>query len=77
MADTHHKPRPAISKTQRNPTVGYISTRYENRATNEATYYSRSPTPHLKGHRLGEVGFQACSSVRVTIEPGRIVIYPR
>lgn len=74
MADTHHKPRPAISKTQRNLTVGYTSTRHENRTTGMTTYYSRSPSLHLKGHWLGEAGFETGCSVKVHIEPGRIMI---
>ncbi|NUU65168.1 type I toxin-antitoxin system SymE family toxin [Enterobacteriaceae bacterium BIT-l23] len=76
MADTHHKPRPAISKTQRNLTVGYISTRHENRATGMTTYYSRHPSLHLKGNWLGEAGFETGSPVKVTIESGRIIICP-
>ncbi|NUU67514.1 type I addiction module toxin, SymE family [Enterobacteriaceae bacterium BIT-l23] len=76
MADAHHKPRPAISKTQRNLTVGYISTRHENRATGMTTYYSRSPSLHLKGHWLVEAGFQTGRSVKVIVKPDIIIIYP-
>ncbi|NUU65396.1 type I toxin-antitoxin system SymE family toxin [Enterobacteriaceae bacterium BIT-l23] len=76
MADTHHKPRPAISKTQRNLTVGYISPRHENSLTCKTTYYDRRPSLHLKGCRLGEAGFEIGCPVKVTIEAGRIIICP-
>ncbi|QCT20981.1 type I toxin-antitoxin system SymE family toxin [Jejubacter calystegiae] len=76
MADTHHNPHPAISKTQRNLTVGYIIPRHENSLTCKTTYYDRSPSLHLKGHWLGEAGFETGGLVKVHIEPGRIMICP-
>ncbi len=76
MAAIHHKPRPTISKTQRNLTVGYISPRHENSVTCKTTYYERRPSLHLKGQWLGEAGFNIGNSVKVTIEPGRIMICP-
>ncbi|NUU65454.1 type I toxin-antitoxin system SymE family toxin [Enterobacteriaceae bacterium BIT-l23] len=39
-------------------------------------YYSRSPSLHLKGHWLGEAGFETGCLVKVHIEPGRIMICP-
>ena len=40
------------------------------------TYYSRHPSLHLKGHWLGEAGFQTDRSVKVIVKPDRIIIYP-
>ncbi len=76
MADTHHKPRPAISKTQRNLTVGYISPRHESSLTCKTTYYARRPSLHLKGRWLGEARFETGYPAKVTIESGRIIICP-
>lgn len=49
MADTHSTPAGRISKTQRRYQVGYVSIRHDSRKDITATYYSRSPSLHLKG----------------------------
>lgn len=74
MADAHHKPQAVISKTQRNLKVGYTSIRHENSTTGITTRYSRSPSLHLKGNWLGEVGFETGTPVNVKVLPGCLII---
>ncbi len=74
MAKRDCKSEAGISKAQRRLKVGYISVRHETRATRMTTYYSRSPSLHLKGLWLMEAGFSTDQAVRVMVEPGRLVI---
>jgi toxic protein SymE len=74
MADAHHKPQAVISKTQRNLKVGYTSIRHENSTTGITTRYSRSPSLHLKGNWLGELGFETGTPVNVKVLPGCLII---
>ncbi|WP_213994192.1 SymE family type I addiction module toxin [Sodalis sp. dw_96] len=74
MATNDCKSESVISKAQRRLKVGYISVRHETRATRMTTYYSRSPSLHLKGKWLDEAGFPTDQAVRVMVEPGRLVI---
>ncbi|QCT22178.1 type I addiction module toxin, SymE family [Jejubacter calystegiae] len=38
--------------------------------------YSHRPSLYLKGRWLGEAGFQTGRSVKVTVKPDIIIIYP-
>ncbi|NUU64733.1 type I addiction module toxin, SymE family [Enterobacteriaceae bacterium BIT-l23] len=74
MADAYHKPQAVISKTQRNLKVGYTSMRHENSTTGITTRYSRSPSLHLKGNWLSEVGFETGTQVEVKVLPGCLIV---
>ncbi len=63
-----------ISKAQRRYKVGYVSIQHIKRATGMTTYYSRTPSLHLKGDWLAEAGFGTDTPVTVAIERGRLVI---
>lgn len=52
MAKQHHKSEPATPQVLRHLKVGYVSRRHENRTTYMTTYYSRTPSLHLKGDWL-------------------------
>lgn len=65
-----------ISKAQRRLKVGYTSVRHEQRATKMTTYYSRTPSLHLKGDWLEEAGFGTDTPVTVVVERGQLVIRP-
>lgn len=56
MAEKHSKAGPAISNAQHRYKIGYVSARHENSKTHMTTYYSRSPSLHLKGNWLKEAG---------------------
>ncbi|HBQ5898470.1 TPA: type I toxin-antitoxin system SymE family toxin [Klebsiella variicola subsp. variicola] len=51
-----------------------VSRRHEERATGRTTYYSRSPSLHLKGDWLEALGFNTGQPVTVTAEHCRLVI---
>ncbi|MFY9996025.1 MAG: SymE family type I addiction module toxin [Leclercia sp.] len=40
------------------------------------TYYSRSPSLHLKGNWLAEAGFSTDTPAAVSVEQGRLMIEP-
>lgn len=63
-----------ISKAQRRLKVGYTSIRHEQRATKMPTYYSRTPSLHMKGDWLKEAGFSTDTPVTVAAERGQLVI---
>lgn len=63
-----------ISKAQRRYKVGYTSIRHEHRATKMLTYYSRTPSLHLKGDWLAEAGFATDTPVTIAVERGQLVI---
>ena len=63
-----------ISKAQRRLKVGYTSVRHEQRATKMTTYYSRTPSLHLKGNWLEEAGFGTDTPVTIGVEHGQLVI---
>lgn len=65
-----------ISKAQRRYKVGYTSIRHEQRATKMTTYYSRTPSLHLKGDWLEEAGFGMDTPVTIAVERGQLVIRP-
>jgi toxic protein SymE len=75
MATHESTTETGISKAQRRLKVGYISVRHETRATKMLTYYSRSPSLHLKGRWLEEAGFPMDQPVQVTVEPGVLIIH--
>ncbi len=50
--------------------MGYVSTRHQNSKIGMTTYYSRSPSLHLKGDWLAEAGFDTGTSVTVKISEG-------
>lgn len=74
MAEHDCKSGNVISKAQRRYKVGYVSIRHIKRATGMTTYYSRSPSLHLKGDWLEEAGFETDTPVIVTVEHGQLVI---
>lgn len=76
MAEHDTKPGVSISKALRQLKVGYTSIRHENRRTGMTTYYSRSPSLHLKGNWLEEAGFGTDTPVTVAVERGQLVIRP-
>ncbi|WP_064556607.1 SymE family type I addiction module toxin [Buttiauxella brennerae] len=51
-----------------------MSARHENSKTHITTYYSRSPSLHLKGDWLVEAGFTTGAGVTVKITEGCIVL---
>ncbi|EPH0094600.1 SymE family type I addiction module toxin [Pluralibacter gergoviae] len=53
---------------------GYVSIRHESRRDVTATYYSRSPSLHLKGNWLREAGFDTGKPVTVRVEEGRLIL---
>ena len=63
-----------ISKAQRRLKVGYTSVRHEQRATKMTTYYSRTPSLHLKGDWLEEAGFGTDTPVTIAVKRGQLVI---
>ena len=65
-----------ISKAQRRLKAGYTSVRHEQRATKMTTYYSRTPSLHLKGDWLEEAGFGTDTPVTIAVERGQLVIRP-
>lgn len=73
MAEHDTKPEVSISKALRKLKVGYVSIRHENRR-GMTTYYSRTPSLHLKGDWLAEAGFGTDTPVVVTVEHGQLVI---
>jgi len=56
-----------ISKAQRRYTVGYVSSRHEDRKTGMARYYSQHPALQLKGNWLAEAGFNTGAGVSVRV----------
>lgn len=74
MAEKHSKSKTGISKAQRRYQVGYISIRHENSKTGIMTYYSRSPSLHLKGDWLKEAGFETGTGVCVRISEGCLIL---
>ncbi|MBK4717096.1 MULTISPECIES: SymE family type I addiction module toxin [Tenebrionibacter/Tenebrionicola group] len=76
MAEHDTKPEVRISKAQRRYKVGYVSIQHIKRATGMTTYYSRSPSLHLKGDWLEEAGFTTDTPVTVAVERGLLVIRP-
>ncbi|MCT4715607.1 type I toxin-antitoxin system SymE family toxin [Enterobacteriaceae bacterium H18W14] len=65
-----------ISKAQRRYKIGYTSIRHSVRATKMTTYYSRTPSLHLKGDWLEEAGFTTDTPVTVAVERGQLMIRP-
>ncbi|MEI2264964.1 SymE family type I addiction module toxin [Erwinia sp. CGal63] len=63
MAEPHHKPEIATSTT-RSYTVGYVSD----------AKYQPLPSIHLKGHWLGEVGFETGTPINVRVMPDCLII---
>lgn len=76
MAEHDSKSEVTISKVQRRYKVGYTSIRHVTRATKMTTYYSRTPSLHLKGDWLQEAGFGTDTPVTVAVEHGQLVIRP-
>ncbi|MCT4700284.1 type I toxin-antitoxin system SymE family toxin [Enterobacteriaceae bacterium H20N1] len=76
MAEHDSKSGMKISKAQRRYKVGYLSVQHVKRATKMTTYYSRTPSLHLKGDWLTEAGFGTDTPVTVTVEQGQLVIRP-
>ena len=74
MAEHDITPEVTLSKAQCRYQVSYVSTRNENSKTHMTTYYSRSPSLHLKGDWLKEAGFDTGTSVTVKISEGCIVL---
>lgn len=74
MAEHDITPEVTISKTQRHYQVGYVSVRHENSKTGMTTYYSRSPSLHLKGDWLKEAGFDTGTSVTVKVSEGCLTL---
>lgn len=74
MAKQHHKSEPATPQALRHLKVGYVSRRHETRPTRMTTYYSRTPSLHLKGDWLEAAGFGTNTLVRVAVEPGQLII---
>ncbi len=54
--------------------MGYVSTRHQNSKIGMTTYYSRSPSLHLKGDWLAEAGFDTGTSVTVKISEGCLIL---
>ncbi len=73
MAEQDIKPEGCISKALRLLKVGYTSIRHADR-NDMTSYYSRCPCISLKGNWLAEAGFTTGQQVKVTVEPGRLVI---
>ncbi|AHK21641.1 hypothetical protein BF17_22030 [Yersinia similis] len=63
-----------ISKAQRRYKVGYVSIQHAKCATKMTTYYSRTPSLHLKGNWLKEAEFGTDTPVTLAIEHGRLII---
>ncbi|MCT4713941.1 type I toxin-antitoxin system SymE family toxin [Enterobacteriaceae bacterium H18W14] len=76
MAEHDIKSEVSISKALRRYKVGYLSVRHVKRATKMTTYYSRTPSLHLKGDWLQEAGFGTDTPVTITVERGQLVIRP-
>ncbi|HAI04763.1 hypothetical protein CBI35_09970 [Pantoea sp. AV62] len=76
MAEHDSKPEVCVSKALRQLKVGYTSIRHEKRSTGMTTYYSRTPSLHLKGNWLEEAGFGTDTPVTVAVERGQLVIQP-
>lgn len=76
MAEHDTKPDVRISKGLRRYKVGYTSVRHIKRATGMTTYYSRTPSLHLKGDWLAEAGFGTDTPVTIAVERGQLVIRP-
>ena len=56
-----------ISKAQRRLKVGYTSVRHEQRATKMTTYYSSTPSLHLKGNWLKEAGLGNDTTLTIAV----------
>ncbi|EAB1455440.1 SymE family type I addiction module toxin [Escherichia albertii] len=54
--------------------MGYVSTRHQNSKIGMTTYYSRSPSLHLKGDWLAEAGFDTGTGVTVRISEGYLIV---
>lgn len=76
MAAHDIKPEVSISKGLRRYKVGYTSVQHIKRATGMTTYYSRTPSLHLKGDWLEEAGFGTDTPVTIAVEQGQLVIRP-
>ncbi|WP_262410003.1 type I toxin-antitoxin system SymE family toxin [Escherichia albertii] len=63
-----------MSKTQRHYQMGYVSARHQNSKTGMTTYYSRSPSLHLKGDWLAGAGFDTGTGVTVKISEGCLIL---
>jgi toxic protein SymE len=74
MAEQDSISEAVISKAQRRYKVGYVSIRHATRATKMTTYYSRTPSLHLKGDWLEEAGFRTDTPVTIAVERGQLVI---
>ncbi|ELW2865817.1 type I toxin-antitoxin system SymE family toxin [Salmonella enterica] len=74
MAEQDSTPEVILSKTQRRYKVGYVSARHVNSKTGMTTYYSRTPSLHLKGSWLKEAGFDTGRGVTVKISEGCLTI---
>jgi toxic protein SymE len=69
--------RPAFANAELFPAkVGYTSIQHIKRATDITSYYSHTPSLHLKGNWLEETGFTTDTPVTVTVERGQLVIRP-
>ncbi|WP_371824366.1 SymE family type I addiction module toxin [Pantoea sp. Z09] len=73
MAKQDIKPEGCISKALGLLKVGYTSIRHADR-NDITTYYSRCPSINLKGSRLTEAGLTTGKQIKVTVEPGRLII---
>lgn len=76
MAEHDSKSEVRISKAQRRCKVGYVSVQHVKRATKITSYCSRTPSLHLKGDWLAEVGFGTDTPVTIAVEQGQLVIRP-
>lgn len=76
MAAHDTKPDVSISKALRRYKVGYTSVQHIKRASGTTTYYSRTPSLHLKGDWLTQAGFGTDTPVTITVERGQLVIRP-
>jgi len=73
MAKQDIKPEECISKALGLLKVGYTSIRHADR-NDITTYYSSCPSINLKGSWLTEAGFTTGKQIKVTVEPGRLII---
>ncbi|WP_244986343.1 SymE family type I addiction module toxin [Rosenbergiella epipactidis] len=66
MAKTHHKPETGTPTTQsRRYTVGYVRDHIK---------HQPSPSIILKGHWMGELGFETGRKVEVSCQQGELII---
>jgi len=67
MAEHDSKSEVKVSKAQRRYKVGYVSIQHIKRATGITSYYSRTPSLHLKGDWLAEAGFGTDTPVTIAV----------